>query len=169
MEICDQLLKLLGKPRATNGLLFMRLIQTLEERPILDYEADRHWEYYFPGAGISLQFDNKIGIFDRFSLFLRTFDTETNRPFAGELPFGINRDDSVESVESKLPGSTMVLKDYRFDVDLRPLVVQVAFLPDCYGAPGRAEKHLRMLTVDYVDAARNPAKAASLGYDVGRK
>jgi hypothetical protein len=168
-DVCDQVIELLGKPRPINAQLLMNLIESLEEKPMLDYGFDRHWEYYFPRSGISLDYDNQLGIFDQLRLHLRTFDTEEYRPFAGNLPYGIDRDDSAEAVEARLPGSTMLLKDYQFDADLRPLVVLFVFTAQDYCAPGAGVKHLTMVTIDYVDAVRNPTKAASLGYDARRK
>ena len=166
IDVCDQLMEILGKPRPTNAELLIRLIDALEEKPELDSFNERHCDYWFRKSGIRLQFDNELGIFDQLFLELRTFDFEDCRPYGGKLPYGINRDDSADAVEAKLPGSTMQLKDYRFDKDLRPLVVRFEFLASDFNEPGFGEKRLRLVYVDWVDAARDPNKAASLGYDV---
>lgn len=168
-DVCDQLMALLGKPRAVNVGLLLGLIDRLEEKPIIECPFEKYWGYSLPKSGISLNFDNELGIFDSFSLELRTFDSEDFKPYVGRLPYGVSRDDSVAVVEAKLPGSTMEIKDYRFDADLRPLVVRFVFLAPDLNAPGLGERILSMVRVDYVDAVRNPAKAASLGYDVRQK
>ncbi len=106
-------------PRPASGDLLVSLVDRLHEKP----SVDDFGFYRFHMSGVLLHFDDDHGFFDQLILELRTGRTEETKPFGGMLPFGISRDDTEETVEKKLPGCTMEIKDYRFDLDLRPLVV----------------------------------------------
>ena len=166
MDACEELIALLGKPRPTNAQLFMNLIQGIDEKPILDYFHHRYCDYDFLKSGIRLQFDTELGIFDRLRFQVHRGYSDEHQSYAGRLPFEIGRNDSVEEVEAKIPGSTMQLKDYRFDLDLRPLVLNCVFSEA--NEPVFPQRYLRWITVDYLHVLCEPLRAASLGYDVRR-
>jgi hypothetical protein len=150
---CEKLLDLLGKPRPTSAELLIQLIDDLGEKPKVDCTHDRLWSYDFPRSGVSLEFDTKLGMFIYLTLFVLVLSDEngelgSRRPYDGALPFGFTASDSYSEVEAKLPGGTMVVKDYRFAVDLRPLVVRTAFHP-----PGPPRAPLHFISVEYVGPA----------------
>ncbi len=124
-DLCDQLIELLGKP-GSNSVVLKRMIQDIGERPILHDTHPRLWFYDFPQSGISLDFDSKHEMFTALTLFITIVPDENGdlgpgRPYSGKLPYGINRSDTFEEVEAKLPGGATTVKDYRFHADLRPL------------------------------------------------
>src|ERR1700733_746478 len=135
---CEQLLTLLGKPRPTSAQLLIQLIEDLGEQPMVDCTHDRLLSYEFARSGVSLECDTKLGMFIYLTIFVLVLPDEngevgSRRLYNGSLPFGFTASDSFSDVEAKLPGATMVVKDYGFAVDLRPLVVRTSFHPP--GAP----------------------------------
>jgi hypothetical protein len=151
----QQLIELLGKPRPASAELLLRLIQDLEEKPVVDCTHDRIWLYDFPQCGISLVFDTNTGMFWSLSLYIATRQVKAGAigPYEGNLPYGITRNDSRETVEVKLPGGTMAVKDYRTDVDLRPLVLTFHFQAPDPDAPGIGEERLIMASASYLATA----------------
>ncbi len=123
-----QLTEILGVTQLPNIDLLNELAQALGETPNIDFTHDRIWFYDFPKSGISFSFDSKLNTFTSLTIFV-SFDSEHKAevgpgvPYSGKLPFGIERSDSAETLEEKLPGGTRAVKDYRFDVDLRPFEV----------------------------------------------
>jgi hypothetical protein len=149
----EQLIDLLGKPRSVNERLFADLVRLLGNRPSF-YAIKEHRFYDFNEAGISLYFDDGYGIFTSVNLHIRTAgvrEGSVNR-YAGNLPFGITIDDSEQDVEAKLPGGMMAVKDYRFDVDLRPLIVTFSFGTPDFQSPGVGRREMTMVAVSYEDA-----------------
>ena len=76
------------------------------------------------------------------------------KPYAGNLPFDINRDDSEEELARKFPGGMMAVKDYRFDLDLRPLIVTLHVGTLDFQSPGVGKRKLKMVSVKYEDPMR---------------
>ena len=166
-ELCDLLIGLLGQPAPENGQIFMDIIDQINEKPVLAFDFPSISEYNFPLSGISISFDRDLRIFDCLVFELRCFEGSDRKPFTGRLPYGIKRTDSEQQVEQEFPGSTMRLKDYRFDADLRPLAVQFVFQAAGHlDASFGGERTLALVVIDYADPKKNPNKAVSLGYDV---
>jgi hypothetical protein len=151
-HLYEQLVSLLGKPRAVHVDLLIQLVQDLGEKPEIQYLSEDHLCYDFEQSGICLYFD--YGIFYSVNLSILTARVRAGnmKPYPGNLPFGINFDDSEEEVSTKFPGGAMAVKDYRFDVDLRPLTVTFHFNTLDYQAPGVGERKLTMVSVVYEDA-----------------
>jgi len=151
----EQLIGLLGKPRTENVDLLIRLVQDLDDKPRIQYWSQKYWGYEFDKSGIYLDFDNELGIFNHMILRILTPGVRAGmRPYAGNLPFGITIDDSAEQVEQKFRGGTMAVKDYRFDMDLRPLVVTFHFGTADLEAPGVGERKLTMVSMVYEESLR---------------
>jgi hypothetical protein len=147
-DLCDQLIELLGKPGINSDVL-KRLTQDIGETPVHHDTHPRLWFYDFPQSGIILDFDSKHQMFTAVTLFISIVPDENGdlgpgRPYSGNLPFGINKSDTFEEVEAKLPGGATTVKDYRFHADLRPLIVQFHF------KPGRTESKMLFVSVDYL-------------------
>lgn len=154
-NLYEQLIDLLGKPRPLSGDLFSRFVQDLDERPVVDSIHERIWHYDFPKSGIGLHFDAKSGLFWSFSLFIAVPQVESGevKSYRGNLPYGINRSDTEEVVEQKFRGGTMAVKDYRTDVDLRPLEITFHFSARDFDAPGMGERRMVMVTANYLSPA----------------
>ena len=153
-HLYEQLEALLGKPHAENVDLLIRLIDDLGDRPNIQHLSKRTWSYYFERSGIELYFDTVYEFFNQMNLYIWT-DSVTpggNKPYAGNLPFQITADDSEEQVQKKLPGGCMEVKDYRFDNDLRPLVLTFHFGTADRQSPGVGERKMFMVSVLYEDA-----------------
>lgn len=126
----ERLVELLGAPRHRNADILIKIIDDLAEQPLVDCTHERKWFYDFHRSGVSLVFDCKVEIFEHLTLFISVdSNDESIKAFSGELPYGITHNDSREEVEIKVPGGTMAVKDYRYDVDIRPLELTFHFDP----------------------------------------
>lgn len=143
-QLYQRLIELLGVPRPASASIFIHLIEDLKEKPSIDCEHERIWFYDLRESGIKLTFDNMDGAFIQANLCIATPEVECGgiRPYRGSLPYGIALSDSKETVELKFPGSTMSVKDYRTDIDLRPLVVTISF--DVSG------EKMTLVSIDYI-------------------
>ena len=127
--IYQQLLKLVDRPRENGFEPLEILSRLLDEEPIKCELPGQWYECTFPRAGVSIvQWDQTGAIY---SLTLHILDAKVKHrgvtPYSGDLPYDIHIEDSEEEVERKCPGATMRFKDYRTDVDLRPLEVRFHF------------------------------------------
>jgi len=154
-HIYERLVELLGKPRPRGSELLVRLIEDLGESPVVDCSHDRVWIYQLSQSGIQLFFDTKTGMFWSLTLEIATAQVRAGyvRAYDGDLPYGINRSDARDTVESKFPGGTLAVKDYRFDADLRPLVITFHFQAPDPDSPGVGEQQLTMVTAQYINPA----------------
>ena len=126
-HLYERIVNLLGKPAPYCHELFRELKKVLMEEPIIQSPNTPYSFYDFPQSGISLDFDGNKSMFISLTLFLQIDENESSRPYCGNLPFGITKDDISAIVEKKLPGCTSSVKDYRYDRDLRPLTLQCHF------------------------------------------
>lgn len=156
LDTYDRVTTLLGKSRNQTAQLLLKFIEDLDEKPHVDCNHERIWVYEFPLTGLVLDFDAKYGMFYCATFHISTGPTKsgTLQSYSGSLPFGISYDDSREEIERKLPGGTMEVKDYRFDVDLRPLIVTFHFGYHSPGAPEEWSEELALVSVrfDYSDS-----------------
>lgn len=149
-RLYEQLVNILGKVRPESGNLLAALARELDEKPKIECSDDNLWFYDFNEHGFKLYFLVEEGQFVMLHICIATAEVCEGdiKPFPGELPYGILRTDSRELVESKLPGSTMEVKDYRFDADLRPLTVTFHFRSKHFSDP-LSEELLSMVSVKF--------------------
>lgn len=137
----EQIVEILGKRPAEHTALLERLERNLCEHPVIDHLSDTFWVYDYPKAGLSFDFDLKREMFVAVTFFIAENLSE-HGTYSGNFPFEILRKDVREVVESKFPGCTTAVKDYRTAKDLRPLEFQF-----CYDSGGI---QLQLISVDYV-------------------
>ncbi len=128
-SLYSKLVELLGCPSSKHVELLIGVGAELNEQPVIEYFNEKYWEYSFEKSGIDLSYDNEKGFFDHLTLHIATPSVKEGgrKPYLGDLPFGVERNDLKDDVEMKLPGATMVIKDYRTDRGLRPFVFTAHF------------------------------------------
>lgn len=147
-DLYDRLVRLLGKPVSPAIDMLDMLSREFGETARTQQVGERWCFYDFIRLGFKLTFDKAGGMFTSFVLPISTPEVihGGTEPYSGNLPYGITANDSRDHVESKIPGATMAVKDYRFDVDLRPLCLMFSFDP--------SGTQLQMVSVHFEAEAR---------------
>ena len=150
-NLFERLSELVGKTRPDSARLLIHLIEDLGEQPVVDCIDDELCLYDFVGVGAKFFYYTEDGSFRMLQLCIATAQVKAGelQPYTGKLPFKISADDSRELVEKKLPGGTMSVKDYRYDTDLRPLVLTFHFNTPDPNSPGSGDERLTVVSVTY--------------------
>jgi hypothetical protein len=137
----ERLVALLGKSPDQHLSMLSAIESELDEATIIKSRDNEYKFYDLPQSGITLDFSGQKNIFVAFTLFLDLGNDAPGQCYRGNLPYGISRDDTKQILEARVPGITMAVKDYRYDLDLRPLIMQCHFAADT--------KRLSFISVDY--------------------
>lgn len=123
---------MLGRGKNKPSTLLTELEDKLHDRAISSDTEKFFRKYDFKGSGISLHFNNELEMFLCCELFTAVpFDDPVSanslEPYAGNLPFNIQRLESRKSINAKAPGIIYPKKNYDFDLDLRPFELNCLF------------------------------------------